>query len=158
VAGPGTGNTAFRVAGGGPRDWQASCLAAAQPALARRALRIDKPVVLKHSGFHGRFELPIRLDRWSVLSQLLIDGYAHVLGRNDGIGKRDKYETRADQAHLHRDEYRLISRRIEVDSLRGTDLRTVSIQDRQTYPVCDASHSDHGSTLATEESEEVTWF
>jgi hypothetical protein len=92
VAGPRTGNTAFRVASGGPRDWQASCLAAAQPALARRALRVDKPVVLKHSGFHGRFELPIRLDRWSVLSQLFIDGYAHVLGRYDGIGKRDKYQ------------------------------------------------------------------
>jgi hypothetical protein len=38
VAVPGTGNTAFGVAGGGPRDWQASCLAAPQPALARRAL------------------------------------------------------------------------------------------------------------------------
>jgi len=57
-----------------------------------------------------------------------------------------------------RDEYRLLSRRVEVDRFHGTDLRTVSIQDRQTYPVCDASHSDHGSTLTTEESEEVTWF
>ena len=30
------------------------------------------------------------------LANFFIDGYAHVLGRNDGIGKRDKYETRAD--------------------------------------------------------------
>jgi hypothetical protein len=41
------------------------------------------------------------------LANFFIDGYAHVRGRNDGIGKRDKHETRADQTHLHRDEYRL---------------------------------------------------
>jgi hypothetical protein len=62
-------------------------LAGPQPALARRALRVDKPVVLKHSGFHGRFEPPIRLDRWSVLGQLLVDSYAHGLGRYDGIAR-----------------------------------------------------------------------
>jgi hypothetical protein len=41
------------------------------------------------------------------LANYFIDGYAHVRGRNDGIGKRDKHETQADQTHLHRDEYRL---------------------------------------------------
>jgi transposase len=47
--------------------------------------------VLKHSGFHGRFELPIRLDRGSVLGQLLVDGHAHGLrpaGLPRGPGRR----------------------------------------------------------------------
>ena len=51
-----------------------------QPPLARRALRVGQSVVLEDSGFHGGFELPVCLDRRSILGQLLVDGHSTSLG------------------------------------------------------------------------------
>jgi hypothetical protein len=54
--------------------------------------------VLKHSGLHGRFELPIDVNGWSIFGQLLIDGDPDVLGRYDGIGERNEHQpSRPDQ-------------------------------------------------------------